>query len=320
MPLVSVLMAVYNAAPWLDQALRSLLSQSLQDIEILAVDDASTDRSLQMLLDYAERDSRVRVFRQSRNQGQAVARNLALRHARGQYVCMVDADDWLSPDALRDAVAVFSRHPQTDCVVFRLVFFHDATSQFEDYPMPPLPTASAASSASPFYTGFEAFTLSLDWTLHGLYLVRRELHIRYPYDDSLPLYSDDNTTRLHYLHSREVRLCPGIYYYRKHAQSATTAVTERSFLYMQANLGMKRTLESEGLPAETLARYELHRWHNFLSQLWLYYAHRRSFDPSARKRIRREFRSIYQTFHRRRPFLTVYAEQYLRWLRRRLLS
>lgn len=310
-------MAVYNAEPWLDEALRSLLGQSLREIEILAVDDASTDRSLDILLDHARRDDRLRIFRHDRNQGQAVARNLALRHARGRYVCMVDADDRLSPDALRDAVAVFHDHPHTDCVLFRLVFHWQADGRLEDYPSPPPSTSLPEPTA---YTGFEAFTLSLDWTLHGLYLVRRDLHLRYPYDDSLPLYSDDNTTRLHYLHSREVRLSPGIYYYRKHDRSATTAISERSFLYMQANLGMKRTLEREGVPAATLARYELYRWHVFLSQLWLYYANRHRFDRATRKNIRNDFRCVYQTFGRRRPFLFVYAEQYLRWLRRRLLD
>ena len=104
MPLVSVLMAVYNAEPYLYKALQSILSQTLMDVEILAVDDASTDGSLAILRDVAQGDARLRVFTQERNKGQAVARNLALRQARGEFICMVDADDWLSPDALERAV------------------------------------------------------------------------------------------------------------------------------------------------------------------------------------------------------------------------
>lgn len=316
MPLVSVLMAVYNAEPWLEAALQSLLQQSLADIEILAVDDASTDRSLAVLQEVAARDSRLRVYRQKENLGQAVARNRALGEARGEFVCMVDADDWLSPDALETAVAVFRRHPLTDSVVFRLRMHYDADGHEEDY----APTRNYlgrrnedGQAGDLCLTGEEAFRLSLDWTLHGLYVVRRELHVRYPFDDSCRLYSDDNTTRLHYLHSREVRFCEGIYFYRQHPGSTTTAITPRRFLYMEANLSMKRTLEREGVPADVRALYEVHRWHNYVGQLWLFFGNKDKFTKDERNQIRLRFRSVYRTFARRLPFPWVYAEQWLRW-------
>lgn len=306
-PLVSVLMAVYNAEAWLDEALQSLLGQSLQDIEIVAVDDASTDRSLELLQRAASRDSRLRVFSQTENRGQAVARNVALSHARGEYIGMVDADDWLSPDALERAVDVFCHHPQTDSVVFRLVLHHDEDGRDEDF------AGCRDMDEATVLTGEEAFRLSLDWTLHGLYLVRRELHLRYPFDDSCRLYSDDNTTRLHYLHSREVRFCSGIYFYRQHPSSATSAITPRRFLYMQANLGMKRLLEQEAVPTAVLNQYEQHRWHNYLGLLWLYFAHRHQFTKDERNQILHQFRSVYGTFSRKSPFFLMFAAQWLRW-------
>ena len=316
MPLVSVLMAVYNAEPWLEVALQSLLRQSLADIEVLAVDDASTDRSLAILQKVAAQDSRLRVFCQTENQGQAVARNRALREARGEFVCMVDADDWLSLDALEVAVSVFRRHPLTDSVVLRLRMHYDEDGHEEDY----APTRNYLTNRDKdensddlCMSGEEAFRLSLDWTLHGLYVVRRELHVRYPFDDSCRLYSDDNTTRLHYLHSREVRFCKGIYFYRQHPESNTTAVTPRRFLYMEANLSMKRTLEQEGVSAEVKALYEVHRWHNYLGQLWLFFGNKDKFTKDERNQIRLQFRSVYRTFVRRLPFPLMYAEQWLRW-------
>lgn len=302
-PLVSVLMAVYNAEPYLENALRSLLQQTCQEIEVLAVDDASTDGSLRLLQQWSDRDHRLHVFHQEQNQGQAVARNLALKQARGEYVCMLDADDWLSPDALERAVEVFRRYPHTDSVLFRLLRYYQQDGREEVYPTPDVECL----------TGEEAFRLSLDWTLHGLYLVRRDIHLRYPYDDSCRLYSDDNTTRLHYLHSREVRFCSGIYYYRQHPGSSTSAVTPRRFLYMLANLSMKRTLEQEGVSDDVLRFYEIHRWHNYLGQLWLYYAHCRQFTKEERNQLLSQFRLVYDTFSRRLPFAWVYAEQWLRW-------
>lgn len=310
MPLVSVLMAVYNAEPYLYKALQSILSQTLMDVEILAVDDASTDGSLAILRDVAQGDARLRVFTQERNKGQAVARNLALRQARGEFICMVDADDWLSPDALERAVEVFHTYPQTDSVVFRLMQYFQADGREELYPTPPFVCL----------TGEEAFRMSLDWTLHGLYLVRREIHLRYPYDESERLYSDDNTTRLHYLHSREVRPCEGIYYYRKHAESSTNAITPKLFLYMKANLSMKQTLEQEGVSSDVRAQYEVHRWHNYRSQLWLFFDNRRHFDKTIQIRLREDFRRVYQTFSRHLPFPLYLFSERLRWRFRRTLQ
>ena len=119
-PLVSVLVAVHNAELWLETAIESLFNQSLSDIEILAVDDASTDESLSLLESLALKDERLHVIHLERNQGQAVARNVALRQAQGEYVCMLDADDWFSTDALESAVEVFAKYPDADSVVFRL--------------------------------------------------------------------------------------------------------------------------------------------------------------------------------------------------------
>ena len=95
---VSVIVPVYNAEKTLVSCLGSVLHQPFEDIEVLAVDDGSTDQSLALLREIAARDGRVRVFAQD-NSGVAAARNLALKHAVGTYVQFVDSDDLLAPDA-----------------------------------------------------------------------------------------------------------------------------------------------------------------------------------------------------------------------------
>ncbi len=98
---VSVILPVYNVAPYLDETFTSLLSQTLQEIEIIAVNDGSKDNSEEIIKKYAERDARISYFTQP-NQGQSVARNLALQYAKGEYIYMMDSDDVLAnPDALR---------------------------------------------------------------------------------------------------------------------------------------------------------------------------------------------------------------------------
>ena len=98
---VSVILPVYNVAPYLDETFASLLSQTLQEIEIIAVNDGSMDNSEDIIKKYAQQDARISYFSQ-KNQGQSAARNLALQHAKGEYIYMMDSDDVLAnPDALR---------------------------------------------------------------------------------------------------------------------------------------------------------------------------------------------------------------------------
>lgn len=98
---VSVILPVYNVAPYLDETFASLLSQTLQEIEIIAVNDGSKDNSEDIIKKYAQQDARISYFSQE-NQGQSAARNLALQHAKGEYIYMMDSDDVLDdPEALR---------------------------------------------------------------------------------------------------------------------------------------------------------------------------------------------------------------------------
>lgn len=93
-PKVSICVPVYNTAHYLPQCFGSLLSQTLQEIEILLVDDGSTDESGQICGEYAQRDSRIRVFHKE-NGGLASVRQYALEHANGEYFISCDSDDWV---------------------------------------------------------------------------------------------------------------------------------------------------------------------------------------------------------------------------------
>ena len=98
---VSVILPIYNVAPYLGEAFDSILNQSLKEIEIIAVDDGSTDNSWDIIKKYQQQDGRIMAFQQE-NQGQSVARNLALQHATGEYIYMMDSDDVLTgPDVLQ---------------------------------------------------------------------------------------------------------------------------------------------------------------------------------------------------------------------------
>ena len=98
-PLISVIVAVYNTEPYLERCLRSLECQTYGNIEVLLVDDGSTDGSASICKAFCERDSRFVYVRQT-NAGQSAARNNGLDHAQGAYVSCVDSDDYVDPDFL----------------------------------------------------------------------------------------------------------------------------------------------------------------------------------------------------------------------------
>jgi glycosyltransferase involved in cell wall biosynthesis len=91
---VSVIVPVFNAEKYLDQCITSILNQSLQNIEIIIINDGSTDRSKDVILDYCKKDGRI-IFIDSINKGVSAARNAGIKIAKGQYVGFVDADDYL---------------------------------------------------------------------------------------------------------------------------------------------------------------------------------------------------------------------------------
>lgn len=94
----------------------------MKEWELIAIDDASTDDSRAILSNYAEADPRIRLISLPYNGGQGKARNEGLRQAQGDYICFVDSDDCLAPDALQKIVDRFEAQPEADSVLFRLVF------------------------------------------------------------------------------------------------------------------------------------------------------------------------------------------------------
>jgi glycosyltransferase involved in cell wall biosynthesis len=105
MPLVSVVVPCFNAQRWLGAALDSLQRQTHRELEVLAVDDASTDGTAALLAERARRDPRLRVFRLERNRGPSAAANRALDEARGAFIARLDADDEALPQRLEAQLA-----------------------------------------------------------------------------------------------------------------------------------------------------------------------------------------------------------------------
>ena len=117
MPQLSLIVPVYNVEEFIAECLDSILQQAGPDAEVVCVDDASTDGSLEIVRRYAEADPRVRLLRHEQNRGLGAARNTALDAAEGDYVMFVDSDDWLAEGAL-PAISQRLRETTPDVLIF----------------------------------------------------------------------------------------------------------------------------------------------------------------------------------------------------------
>ena len=102
MPKVSIIIPVYNAEKYINKCIDSILSQTLDDFEIILVDDGSTDSTVHILEDYAAKDNRIKIFKQQ-NQGQGCARNKGIAEAIGEYIYFADQDDWIDSELFEAA-------------------------------------------------------------------------------------------------------------------------------------------------------------------------------------------------------------------------
>lgn len=103
-PIVSAIVPVYNVAQYLDQCLDSLVNQTLSDIEIICVNDASTDNSLEILRTWEKKDERIKVIDSPENGRQGRARNLGIKAAVGEFLGFVDSDDYVSKECYKTLV------------------------------------------------------------------------------------------------------------------------------------------------------------------------------------------------------------------------
>ncbi len=115
-PKISIIIPVYNVEKYLSKCIDSLVAQTLNDIEIICVDDESPDNSATVIEEYAKKDSRIKLISQ-KNTGASGARNSALKIARGQYILFVDGDDWIENDACEVLYDIAVKN-DTDVVMF----------------------------------------------------------------------------------------------------------------------------------------------------------------------------------------------------------
>jgi len=124
---VSVILPIYNVGMYLDDAFQSLIHQTLDDIEIIAVNDGATDNSQEYIDKYISIDSRIKCIKQS-NQGLSGARNTGMKHIQGEYVYFMDSDDILALDALETCYNYAKKNDADVCIFDAEIFYEKSAS------------------------------------------------------------------------------------------------------------------------------------------------------------------------------------------------
>lgn len=214
-PLVSILIPCYNAAPWIGETLRSALAQTWSRIEIIVIDDGSTDASLEIARSFSS--ARVQVIAQP-NAGQCAANNHALRLAQGDYFEYLDADDLLHPEKIERQITLLQSCDPT-CVA------SGAWARFFGQP------AEAKFVPEPVWQDLDPVSWLVEsWggggMMHGAaWLVPREVAQRAgPFDEDLSLVNDFDYFSRVLLQSGDVKFCgEAKTYYRSGLQDSLSA-------------------------------------------------------------------------------------------------
>ena len=111
MPKISVIMSVYNGEKYLAEAIESILEQTFKDFEFIIIDDGSTDKSLEILKEYAKKDSRIKIIANQKNIGLTKSLNIGIKQAQGEYIARMDADDISLPHRFEKQICFLEKNP-----------------------------------------------------------------------------------------------------------------------------------------------------------------------------------------------------------------
>ena len=127
MPKISVIIPCYNVENYIGECLDSVINQTFEDVEILCINDGSTDNTLSILEGYAKKDNRIKIFSQ-KNQGLSASRNLGLDKSKGDYIFFLDSDDYIELTTFEELLK-HAEEMDLDVIIFKLRNFDDETKK-----------------------------------------------------------------------------------------------------------------------------------------------------------------------------------------------
>lgn len=286
-PIVTIVMANYNGAAYLPEALQSAQAQTLRDIEIVVSDDGSTDASVAIVTQAMADDARIRLLQSRQNRGAAAARNSALAVARGEWIAVMDSDDLMHPERLARLVRA-AEHDCAELVADNVIEFHQDGSAPARRLLRGHWLTGPRSIDMAEYVRRNLFYVRAPALGYLKPLFRASILANHRYDETLAV-GEDYDLVVRFLHAgKKLRVYPqAFYFYRQHRASlsrqfnnnalvALKAANERLLASlspedlrgMAALVIRQRSIETALLFDKLLAALKSRRWTNALRIAW----------------------------------------------------
>ena len=210
---ISVVVPIYNGIQYLEKLVNCLLDSTFKNLEILLIDDFSTDGSYEFLEKKVQNDIRFKLIRRDKKSGNAVsAMKYILPYCKGKYFFYLSQDDFFDRDFLEKLYKKI-KESNADAVIPNMIWFKEEGKN--NIILPP------NNDYNYYLNGSEAFKLSLDWKIHGFSLRKIELLREVGFDDSY-FIGDEIATRIFYFKSKKITFCDTNFYYRIDNANALT--------------------------------------------------------------------------------------------------
>lgn len=222
---ISVMVPIYNTSQYLEKCLKSIISQSLKEIEIICVNDGSTDNSLEILERFAKEDKRI-IIVNKKNGGLTSARNAALKIARGKYCLNIDSDDWIEQEYFKDMYEK-AEQDNLDILITNIIF---------DYPSKKLILNDLELDQSTIIFGKEYMKIFFSNNKNGFTwnkLIKRELYFenKLQYNEKIFLLEDlELIGRIGYFSKRVGKLNKAYYHYMQRESNGSQRVKLKNLM------------------------------------------------------------------------------------------
>lgn len=253
-PKVSIIVPVYDTEAYLEQCLDSVLDQTLEDIEIICINDDSPDNSQAILERYAQKDKRIRVATKE-NGGLSSARNTGMKEARGNYIAFVDSDDFIAPEMM-EVLYTQAEKQGADITIGNLYLYDNQTGAISEYRDPALFKRLAGKTLS---LEAEPELIGCIGAWDRIYRRTFLLKCRAEFPEGL-VYEDALFTAATLVKTNKITAVPQkLYYYRKNVPGSITEEEEKNdqykqdFLEIQARI--RRILHEAGVSRTVFLAY-----------------------------------------------------------------
>lgn len=215
--LFSIIMPAYNASKYIREAIDSVVNQSYKNWELIIVDDGSTDNTVS-IIENNYSDKRIILIKQEHKGTAGATRNTALNFVKGEYVQILDSDDYLSPDCLEKNFELLNKTEKNIDIIIPKAYAIDDLKKISQEWLKP--------DGKDFISGIEGFNYSISWKIHGWFCVKTELLKKIRYEDEI-VNGDELTTRKLLFNSNVISFSDGIYFYRINLNSTTRSIENR---------------------------------------------------------------------------------------------